>query len=282
MFQTDKVLIGAISAHHPSRAPHAEAQRQRLKNGPVPYKIIYGTAASNGIPDRTPLDDELFFNVDDRKEWMVLKNKEFFKYALEHGYEYVFRCCDDSIVYPDRLLEHYDLLSQHDYAGTMCGYANMIGQGIFTLRYLDYMHGGVGIWLSRRAMEMLIADDWKGPYSSPLGKQIELTPEYFHKGNWHIYWDDLWIGEVLRGNLNQNDPRRNAVYQNYLGWVLDSPELFASYHPFDPETVIATHSLDQMGTSSLHPKTFSTRFDNIKLLEVDWTKINSEFKQLKE
>lgn len=275
-----KILIGLITAHHASRASHVAAQRERMKGSPVDYKFVYGAASSQeNIPDRDPLPDELFFNVDDTKEYMVLKNKALFQWALNNGYEYVLRACDDTIIYPERLLQHSEYLKRHDYAGTMCGYGGLAGTNdIFVLRYLDYMHGGVGIWLSRKSMEMLIADDWKGPYSSPYSKQIEITPGTHFPGSWNIYWDDLWIGEVLKGNLNYNDPRRNNTYGNYLVSVYDDPSLFASNYPFDSEKVITTHSPEQMGTSDVKPKGFSTLDSRMSLLSVDWDKTNSDFK----
>jgi hypothetical protein len=279
-----RVLIGYITAHHASRIPHVQSQRARMANSPLDYKFIYGAAESQAVKvePRSPLSDELFFPVDDTKPFMVLKDKALFQWALDHGYEYVFRACDDSVVYPERIIWHFDYLKQHDYAGTMCGYGKIAGtkpgEGIFVLRYLDYMHGGVGIWLSRKAMEMLIADDWKGPYSSPYSNQIELTPGSFFKGSWgHAYWDDHWIGEVLKGNLNYNDPRRNNIYYNYLVNVYDNPELFASNNPFDPNKVIATHSLEQMGTSDVKPGPFSTLYSSMAALPIDWQKTDSKF-----
>jgi|GEM_PF-1683053 hypothetical protein len=275
-----KVLIGFITAHHASRNPHVAAQRIRMANSPFDYKFVYGSASSQkeAIPFRSSLSDELFFECDDTKPFMVLKDKALFQWALDHGYEYVFRACDDTVVYPERLLQHLDYLKKHDYAGTMCGYGAMAGTGaVFTLRYLDYMHGGVGVWLSRKAMEMLIADDWKGPYSSPYSNQIELTPGTYFKGSWGIYWDDLWMGEVLKGNLNYNDPRRNNIYGNYLVYVYDDPSLFASNKPFDSDKVISTHSIEQMGMSDVKPLGFSTLDNKMTLLSVDWSKTSSEF-----
>src|SRR5271167_4678552 len=225
-----KILIGFITAHHTTREPHVAIQRERMKGSLIDYKFVYGANSSQEYPRpyRAPEDDELFFECDDTRPFMVLKDKALFQWAMDRGYDFVFRACDDTVVYPERILQNINLLVPHDYAGTMCGYGMIPGQGVFTLRYLDYMHGGVGVWLSRRAMEMLVADDWKGPHSSPYSKQLELTPGYWFQGSWHIYWDDLWMGEVLKGNLNYNDPQRNNVYGNYLVTVLDAPNLFAS------------------------------------------------------
>lgn len=277
-----RILIAFITAHHPSRTAHVANQRARMRNSPVDYRFVYGDV--NTQPDaipRSPLRDELFFPVDDTKPYMVLKDKALFQWAIAHGYDFVFRACDDTVLYPDRFLTNLDKLKHHDYAGTMCGYGKLIDQDgserIFTLRYLDYMHGGVGIWLSHRAMEMLIADNWKGPFSSPYPNNIEIVPGQYFKGGWNIYWDDLWIGEVLKGNLNYNDPKRNFIYDNYLVSVLDDPTLFASNLPFDENKVIATHSLDQMGTTDLRPQAFSTLDDSIPRLAVDWQKTASSF-----
>lgn len=277
-----RILIAFISAHHPSRWPYVADQRARMKNSPVDYKFVYGDVnTQEGATQRTPLSDELFCSVDDTKAYMVLKDKALFHWALLKGYDFIFRACDDSVVYPERLLSHLDTLKRYDYAGTMCGYGKLLDQEgreqIFTLRYLDYMHGGVGIWLSRKAMEMLLADNWKGPFSSPYPNNIEIVPGQYFKGGWNIYWDDLWIGEVLKGNLNYNDPKRNFIYENYLVNVLDDPTLFASNTPFDADKVIATHALDQMGTTDLRPQPFSTLDDLIPRLAVDWDRTTSSF-----
>ena len=161
--QVKRVLIAFITAHHPSRVSHVTSQRERMQGSPLPYKFVYGDVKTQaGVSERAPLADELFFPVNDTKEYMVQKNKAIFRWALENGYDYVFRACDDSIVYPERIIQHFEVLAKHDYAGTMCGYGKLAGtppgEGIFALRYLDYMHGGVGIWLSAKAMNLLLMD----------------------------------------------------------------------------------------------------------------------------
>jgi hypothetical protein len=85
------------------------------------------------------------------------------------------------------------------------------------------------------------------------------------------------MGEVLKGNLNYNDPRRNNIYGNYLVNVYDDPSLFASNKPFDADKVIATHSLEQMGMSDLKPGPFSTIDSKMQCLSVDWSKTASAF-----
>lgn len=268
-----KILIGIIASHH--RTQFVEDFRKRLEGSVLDYKFIFGDPKTQpGCLWRAPKEDELFFNICDRKDWMVLKCKALFHWALEHGYTHVWRCCDDSVIYPDRLLALAEAgLDKVDYAGCICGYGNFYGKA-FWLRYLDYMHGGVGIWLSAKAMRRLLADEWRGPYSSPLPAELQITPDSKFKGSYNIYWDDLWIGEVLKGNLSYNDPRRNELYTNYGDIVVyDNPHLFASYHPFDESTVVARHSLDQMGTSQFSTiEPFLSNRDEVARLHLDWTK----------
>jgi hypothetical protein len=286
-FLPAKILIGIITAHHPSRTPHVAAMRDQLKTKgcPIPYKFVYGDVRSQKVSCviRPHEEDELFFDCDDTREYMVEKDKALFKWALKKGFNYVFRICDDTQIWPERLVKHAGWLIRHDYAGTMCGYATIanVPDAVFTLRYLDYMHGGVGIWLSEKSMRMLIADDWKGPMSSPYPNNIEITPGHWHPGSWGWYWDDLWIGEVLKGNLNFNDPRRNNIYENYLVQVLDDPTLFASNLPYDENRVISAHSLSQMGTTDLKPKGFSTRTGEMTVINVDWGKTAGEYHEVK-
>jgi len=250
------VVIMAITAHHSSRTSYQQEFRERMKDSPLPYFLVYGTAKSNDVCERLPLVDELFFDVDDRREYMVLKDKALFQWAINNGYTHVFRCCDDTVLYPSRLNHWLPLLSQHDYAGTFCGHGNITDEtgnsAIFAIRYMDYMHGGVGMLLSKKAMERLIADKWPGPDVVPWPDMVEVMPNVWNSG-YVKYWDDLWIGEVLKGHIRYGDRRRNNIYENYGDiLVYDDPNLFAYAFPFDKNKVIATHEEKAMGHSELN------------------------------
>ncbi len=88
------------------------------------------------------------------------KNKRIFRYALEHGFDYVFRCDDDTYVHVDRMVRS-TLEHKPDYAGTDCG---------------GFAIGGAGIWISRRVMEVI------GRSDCPVGE-------------WR---DDAFIGTALK------------------------------------------------------------------------------------
>lgn len=227
-----RILIGIITAHHESRKPYIAEQRARLANSPLDYKFVYGEGNRFTVNWR----DSLSVPCDDTRKYMVLKNQALFRYALSEGYDFCFRICDDTRVFPERL--QVAQLEEYDYAGNMTAKIQC-GPVKVPMRYLDYMNGGCGIWLSRKAMEMLVADEWKGPLrrfpdNLDMGFGLHLNMEPWD-------WDDRWIGEVLKGNLGWDSPLRfNAfeayvrnginVYENDLLFFNDDPNLPVSIH----------------------------------------------------
>jgi hypothetical protein len=226
-----KILIGILSAHHPSRKPYRDRARATyLKNSPIDYRFVLG----NPITDEP---DALTVHCDDRKEYMVLKNQGLFRYALERDYTHCLRVCDDTWVYPERLLEN-EALAEYDYAGNMPCKLNLAGQFKMPMKYYDYMHGGCGIWLSRKAMEMLAADDWKGP-ELKLPERMDIGFGIMGRMA-TIDWDDRWIGEVLKGKLSIDDPKRDNPYAAYADngiKVFEDEMLFFDDDPKRPLTV---------------------------------------------
>lgn len=114
-----------------------------LKDVTVDYKIFRGRRA--GIHDTAVriVPDEVFLNVPDDYEHSNEKIKAIIAYAYERGYNYIVKVDDDVYVYWDRLIT---AVPTADYAG---------GGGP------HYRNGqycaGITYWLSRRAMEVLLA-----------------------------------------------------------------------------------------------------------------------------
>jgi hypothetical protein len=94
------------------------------------------------------------------------------KYALENGYDYIFRTDSDAYVWVNRLLASG--FEQHDYMGWCLDYPKHLEKE----RGLRTAHGGIGFFLSRRAMEIVANTE---PWKQEDG----------------IYWGDIWTGEVL-------------------------------------------------------------------------------------
>jgi fringe-like protein len=75
------------------------------------------------------------------------KTEALAKYALDTGYDFVFKCDDDTYVNVERLLASG--FESHDYVG------NMDEHWTPTLGKYQWAQGGAGYWLSRQAMEIV-------------------------------------------------------------------------------------------------------------------------------
>ncbi len=254
MSANPRILIGLLTAHHPSRKVYRDRARESfLRASPVDYRFVYG-----GEPTGSPEPDSLYADCPDEKEWMVLKNQALFRYALDAGYDFCLRACDDTWVFPERLLESG--LEQFDYAGQMPCKLNVQGTFKMWFQYFNYMHGGCGIWLSRKAMEILVEDEWGGPVLKGWPEKVDvgfgLTAEYFQTD-----WDDRWIGECLQGHLPIDHPLRKqpmTVYAENGISVYEDDQLFVND---DPMKALAVHD---PGTLKVASKTFNSLKAEIK------------------
>jgi hypothetical protein len=228
-----KILIAILTAHHQSRAPYRQRARETyLKGSSLDYRFVYGTP-ENG---KQPEEDELFFPVDDRKEYMALKNQAVFQWALDKGYDFCFRCCDDTWVFPDRVAKAG--LEAFDYAGQVPCKLSLGGTFKIWMRYFDYMHGGCGIWLSRKAMERIVKAEWKGP-EHDIPKRVDVGLGFMADTS-PINWDDKWIGEVLKGEVAWDDPIRNSPLDAYTAQgisVFEDDLLFQNDDPLLPISI---------------------------------------------
>ena len=233
----NKILLGFLTAHHPSRWWYRVGARGSfLKDSPLDHIFVFGRPP---VPDWpiTPLPDELWADCDDRREYMIHKDQALCQYALDRGYEFLFRCCDDTLVHVDRLIDAD--LSPYDYGGQMPCKISIGGVVKIWMKYLDYMHGGTGIWLSRKAMQMIVDAKFDSMVCD-MPKVIDVG--FGLKGAGHnVWWDDLAIGEILKGRLAWDDPIRDvpadAYTQNGIS-VFEDELVFLNP---DPSRAISEH-----------------------------------------
>jgi hypothetical protein len=233
----DKVVLGILTAHHPSRWHRRQiALCQFLKDCPIPYKFVFGDAPYPGDWNRTGIPDEdiLYAPGSDSKDFMPLKNLAFFKWALDQGATHALRICDDTWVYVDRVLKAG--LAAFDLAGHFPCKFKLGGTLSLPFLRMNYPHGGCGVWLSRKSMEMLVEsgwnenylDSWPDPIDVGFGVKYPKPPKF---------WDDHWLGEVLQGNLSYDDPRRNQPWEAYTQngiALLEDAMLFENSEPQRP------------------------------------------------
>ena len=235
-----KILLGFLSAYHPSRWHRRQILRdQCLKNSPLPYKFVFGDEPHPGDRDRCGIPDDEILHApgSDAKKFLHLKDQALFRYALENGFDYCLRCTDDTWVYPDRIVKAG--LEAFDYAGAFPCKFKLGGTFPIPFKYLNFAHGGCGVWLSRKAMEMLVADEWNEHYFEDWPEKIDVGFGLTYSRPDHL-WDDLWMGEVLQGSLAYSDPLRGQPWESYHAngiAVFEDEMLFWNDEPKRPLTI---------------------------------------------
>lgn len=129
-----------------------QAQRQTWLRD-LPYEVDYRYFL--GQPSRHDADvvylpsaDGPNWNGPYRTRVGNRKTEAIVRYALDNGYNYVFKCDDDTYVRVELLLKSG--FEKHDYSGITASHYAFNGIG-----HYRWSQGGAGYWLSRRAMEII-------------------------------------------------------------------------------------------------------------------------------
>jgi hypothetical protein len=157
------------------------------------YKIFVGRGTISLAPDEIQLD------VDDDYAHLPEKSQTIRKFALDHGYDFVFKADRDTYLSPKRLLasgfdraDYVGHFPQHPQEGFMPVIAD--GRGFY-----PYASGGPGYWTNKPAMEAIAnapldekrldnrgnpAEDlWMPGILYPLGLRGYHDPRYIFKGD---------------------------------------------------------------------------------------------------
>lgn len=166
----------------------------------VDFKIFYGRQDPKE-PQREPLGDEVFLPVPDDYDSLPHKVKAIIVYAYQNGYDYLYKGDDDTFVYVDRLMA--SSFEGHDYLGYS-----------YPMRG-NYISGGPGYWLSRKAMSLLVPIRVEG------------------------WAEDKWVGDTLRaaGVLPVRDCRYLPGFSpHYVNLAkLPARHSYVSFHAVKPE-----------------------------------------------
>lgn len=140
-----KVLFAIVSCNDPKYYPEkTKIQRQTwvqdIEN--ADYRFFFGTT------NRKPLFDEVILDCPDDYQSLNLKTKAILEWAIEREYDAIFKCDDDSYVFPRRLLSSE--IVRYDYAGCYIPAGEIGG-----ISYPAFAGGG-GYWLSSRAAKLIL------------------------------------------------------------------------------------------------------------------------------
>ncbi len=174
------------------RESYVDAQRQTWakKTPEIDIRFFFGKGAQ-----REPKEDEVHLDCGDHYLGLPEKVRLAFKWALEHDYDFAFKCDDDTYVVPERLVaaEKGDFIGR--YMGACVGYP------------YGFCSGGAGYWVSKRALEIIA--------------NAEVDEEA----------EDRWVANTLgdkgitgkhddryRVTLLRSDPRNNPLRNMYFDY----------------------------------------------------------------
>jgi len=143
------VLI-AIASCHSLRSLENTQRETWIKDipGGVDYKFFLGNPNTKNAQA-----DEIFLDTPDEYMSFEIKANSIFKWTLEHGYQYLYRCDLDTLVNVKNLLSSD--FKQYDYVGGAYNQYIPPAEGTFA-------SGGPGYCLSRRALH-IVADTTPRP-----------------------------------------------------------------------------------------------------------------------
>jgi hypothetical protein len=154
-----------------------QAQRDTcFSSSAMPYRFLLGQGNTKHN------EDELVLDVPDDYDSLFLKVREGFRWALENGYDYIFKCTTDVYCFTDRLLKSG--FEQFDYSGrfvdnTQADWRLLVEQHkTFDLNGNHIWASGFGCWFSKRAAQQLVTAETR-----------TQTPEWFY--------DDWYTGTIL-------------------------------------------------------------------------------------
>lgn len=213
-------------------------------------------------------DDEVLLPVDDGYLALPQKAKATFEWALEHGYDYLFHCDDDTYVRPERLLASG--FESADYSGRLRG-----PSGIWLAPYCS----GFAYWLSARAMRAVVGKPFNGDTAddrfignalAEAGLQGRLDPRYMvmkcdetklpgEKGHTR---EDQMVGDAVYGaGLSGRADYRYTVIaspnQRNTACGIEGPregnDIIAACE-FEPEQMIAIHQQFKSAAAAPRPR----------------------------
>lgn len=167
-----KLLIGIGSCEAYENKGNNDAMRntwleEASKLG-IPHKFFHGLGA-------TPKDDVVLVPCNDNYGGLMQKDKWMYVWALEQGYDYVYRCDHDSYCRPERLLgcdvEKYDL-------------AGCKGP-------MNSIEGGPGFFISKKACQIYV-DEIESACKEHIIQGKLVSTNYYNS-----YLNDWWTTALV-------------------------------------------------------------------------------------
>ncbi len=187
-----KILFAILSCHAMRHFEVAERETWLRDLPPgVGYRFFLGYA-----PVFSLVDDEEYLDVGDSFSDVTAKSVAMHRWALEHGYDFVFKADLDTFVRPVALLQS-GFEGEHYTGGRNC-------QGI------PFASGGSGYWLSKKAMQ-IVAD---APVTPGPAEDLHVAT-VLHAQGINMYHDSRY--QFIPGDI-MNDLTLTLHLSSVKGW----------------------------------------------------------------
>jgi hypothetical protein len=218
-----KSLIAIVSCHGHRDQRIAQRETWLHRIGTVEYRFFLGRPGSR---EDGPTPNLVVLDSNDAYSHLSEKVASLCRWALAWGYEYVFKCDDDTYVCPDRLLASG--FNLHDYSG----FIEDRDCHLRAFNFPVYPHaaGGPGYWLSRRAMKIIGAElPPNSPEDFAVGKVLALHRVKASHDWRYVHDDRKHRDDVVRSqfiSLHKCDPAEmRRVHAERKSFCLEQAEL---------------------------------------------------------
>jgi hypothetical protein len=175
-----KILIAISSCWDFEQNGNNQAMRDTWlpdARGVADVRFFFGIGQGAETAALDPAEMVLLPEVQDHYGELTYKTRASAAWALEHGYDFLFRCFPDTYVRVDRLMKCG--FEGFDYFGDFRGDPST--NEVTHQKAQNYASGGPGYMLSQRAFSLL-------PPAPVIGVwRDDITP----------YAEDLWVGNIL-------------------------------------------------------------------------------------
>lgn len=168
----------------------------------VPYPHFNDDVNKTGLDAYAAQPDEVYLSMDGNYNNITRQVWEILKFSLQHNYDRVFLCANDTFVLPRRVFSGE--FEKYDYAGEIYPPEYSVSFGIvpigsrFDWRWYEtkipnvfnWMGAGIGILLSKKAIELIV--------SNPPDRWISEHSLYG-------FAYDVWIGQVLGPKIESKE-----------------------------------------------------------------------------
>jgi len=144
-----RVLIAIESCQRHRGGEFHEAIRETwFKNIAVTDKRFF-YSIGNGMTLQADYPDETCLNGPDDYNSLPFKTQAICQWALEHNFDWIFKCDTDTIINPWQFIFSFE---GYDYMGGANADINVPG---FPPERIEFCSGGAGYWLSKKAMAIV-------------------------------------------------------------------------------------------------------------------------------